>query len=294
MHRPYSRRHQPTPDFLRYDLPQEVRLRIVHTLEDEVFRAFRTADAFERFALEIENLLCRKYGRLYGPSYEVVRTSKWPGLEHFFSCPDELAFDYIEFSFEVAPGATAPTVDAINDILREEGIGYELTQMVEHPKRKSEQEPTYTFPIIIRRTDQYTHESIIKPCLTVLAQPAFQTANEEMLRAHEAYRQGNYRNAMTECGAALETVFKIICSAKGWTYDPQKATLKDLVETCRANGLFFEFYTELFKNAGTVRNKLGAHGQGPVPQFVAGPEHVEHLLQMTAAHIVFLAKLADI
>ena len=113
MHVPYSRRQLPPPDCLMYMLPPEVRLRIAHTLEDDVIRSTQRSDGFVRFAEEIESLLRRKYGRVYGPGYEAARTSKLPGLEHFFSCPDELALDFIEFSFHVAPGASAGVVDEI-------------------------------------------------------------------------------------------------------------------------------------------------------------------------------------
>lgn len=55
------------------------------------------------------------------------------------------------------------------------------------------------------------------------------------------------------------------------------------------------FYSEVFKAIGTVRNRLSdAHGRGPVGQHPVGKEHVEHLINFTAAHIVFLANAANI
>jgi hypothetical protein len=67
-----------------------------------------------------------------------------------------------------------------------------------------------------------------------------------------------------------------------------------MIHICRGNNLFPPFYTEVFKNAGTVRNKLGGHGKGPNPQYEINAENVDHMIQMTSAHITLLAKLANI
>ena len=48
----------------------------------------------------------------------------------------------------------------------------------------------------------------------------------------------------------------------------------------------------MLEGVGTVRNKLGdVHGRGPTPSHVGSLDHAEHLLLVTAAHMLFLAKL---
>jgi hypothetical protein len=66
------------------------------------------------------------------------------------------------------------------------------------------------------------------------------------------------------------------------------------VDNCRANNLFPPFYVEMFKDVGTVRNKLGGHGKGPTPQYTVAAENAEHLIHITSANVILLAKFARI
>lgn len=217
-------------------------------------------------------------------------------MEHFFSCNDDKLCDYIEMFFQAGRKLAPVVVDEINRVFREESMGYELTPVTQQTtKTKWGKRNENVYPQIIKKTDEFTHEHIIKPALEVLRGRAFAVANAEMLKAHQEFRHGNLDDAITDCGAAFESVLKTICDAKGWPYDPDKDTLARLVSICRDNGLFPGFYAPIFEGTGTVRNKLGdAHGRGPAPLYSVGTEHVEHLLQMTAAHIVLLAKLANL
>src|SRR5439155_4956331 len=147
-------------------------------------------------------------------------------VEHFLKCPDDIALDFIEFSFKTLVSRTylnSPLVveglkndvDGINTVFREEGVGYDLTPFVfappKHPMPTPTQAPppqaknwprrsgpaaavyvpgrtavapklssgmmspadlmytTTTYPQIIKRTDQYAHEQVIKPALLALA-----------------------------------------------------------------------------------------------------------------------------
>jgi hypothetical protein len=59
-----------------------------------------------------------------------VRTN--PITEHFLCCEDELALDFIEFCFQVSPyPLRESSVEAVNQIFRQEHIGYELTPFEE-------------------------------------------------------------------------------------------------------------------------------------------------------------------
>jgi len=49
-----------------------------------------------------------------------------------------------------------------------------------------------------------------------------------MVKAHEAYRRGEYAGAITDAGASFERIMKTICHRKSWAFDPNKDTCKAL------------------------------------------------------------------
>lgn len=300
----YSRRASPQPDIYRYDIPENVRWRILHTMKDLPERLMHTFDLGEMFG-QVQDKLLQQYGDLYRPAYDAACVHKDPLLNHFLCCPDEMALDFIEACFQTRSGCGQQAgVDLINTIFQDEAIGYELTAWREietDEPAKLFGRPTggktfrIEFPRIIRKDEQFTHEEIVQPCLAVLGNPKLETANSEMLTALEDYREGKYADALTSCGSAFESVLKIICEHLGWTFDPDKDTCSKLVGICRENGLFPPFYTPIFEATGTIRNKLGdAHGRGPAPMYAVGKEHVDHMIQMTSAHIVALVGLANL
>jgi hypothetical protein len=303
----YSQRNRPTPTVLRNDMPDHVRKRIFSTLQ-------HVGDTQELMRVDLEEVLSElgtklvtTYGGLHRPMFEAAIQSPHPVIQHFISCDDAKALDYIELWLKCRSYSSASrrAVDAINEILREEGIGYELTPWVERFSDKpatimgrlsrSGRTVEVQFPEFIRKDSQFTQAEIVQPCLDVLAGPAFAHANQEMLDAFAKHRRGDFDGALTSCGAAFESVLKTICAKKGWGYDPDKDTLAKLVDICNANGLFPPFYADVFKAVGMVRNKLSdAHGRGPVPLYNVGEDHLQHLIQFVSAHVVFLAKLSGI
>jgi hypothetical protein len=48
---------------------------------------------------------------------------------------------------------------------------------------------------------------------------------------------------------------------------------------------------DIFKNVGTIRNKMVGHGGGPDP-IKPAPEHAENMIHLVSSHIVLLARLA--
>jgi hypothetical protein len=299
----YSRRISPQPDAYRYDFPENVRWRILHTIKDLSERWSNTFDLGKLFA-EVRDKLLQQYGGLYRPAYDAACAHSDPLLNHFLCCPDEMALDFLELCFRTRLGCGQQEgVTAINAIFHEEAIGYELTAWREI--ESDEPAKLYgriipggksfriEYPKIIKKDEQFTHAEIVQPCLAALGHPKLATANTEMLAALESYRENKYADAVTSCGAAFESVLKTICDHHGWSYDPDKDTCSKLVSICRDNGLFPPFYAPIFEATGTIRNKLGdAHGRGPAPMYVVGKEHVDHMIQLTSAHIVLLIGLA--
>ncbi len=293
----YSRRNTPPPTELLYDVPDLVRSRIAAILEHHVARG----QAGVMFMNSLEGLLTRTYGGLAGPGYEAARQSDIPVIQHFFSCTDEQALDFIEacFSLNMSCGGQV-TIDEINAVLREEGIGYELSKylgpgLTSGEIRIGQPIPEDQLPRVIRVDSQAIHAEVVAPALGLLSNPIFGVANTEMLKAHGDHRAGQDEDAITACCSAFESVLKTICDQKGWTFDADKDTCATLVDTCYKEGLFASFYLELFKRVGTIRNKLGdAHGRGPTPLHDVEAAHAEHMLYMVSTHIILLCKLAGL
>lgn len=299
----YSTRNR-QPDVFRYDIPNETRSRILHNLR-QFADDLESGVGFESLLEKIGERLLAQYGGLRRPAYEAARQSNDPVIQHFFSCRDEEALDFIEMCVQIEPLRIGNRfVEGINTIFREEAIGYELSPLVQHEsdepgflfgRRLSGKTLRFDFPKFVRKDKNLLHEQSVRPCLEVLATPKFSTANAEMLKAHEDYREAKYADALTSCGSAFESVLKTICDHHGWSFDPDRDTCSKLVGICRDNGLFPPFYAPIFEATGTIRNKLGdAHGRGPAPTYAVGKEHVDHMIQLTSAHIVLLVGLAKL
>jgi hypothetical protein len=301
----YSQRSSHPTDAYRYDFPDHARWRVLHTIDGLSQHGLNGFDIEGLFA-EVQKALLQKYGGLYRPAYDAACAHKDPLLNHFLCCSDDMALDFIELCFRTRTGCGRQQgVEAINEVFQEEAIGYELTAWREietaEPAKLfdrtigSGKSYRIEYPQIVKKDEQFTHEEIVRPCLIALGHPMLQTANAEMLTAFEDYRSGKYADALTSCGSAFESVLKTICDHFGWAYNPDKDTCSKLVGICRDNGLFPPFYAPIFEATGTIRNKLGdAHGRGPAPMYAVGKEHVDHMIQMTAAHIVLLVGLAKL
>jgi hypothetical protein len=81
---------------------------------------------------------------------------------------------------------------------------------------------------IIRVDSEFVHAEVVKPALTLLRAPEFKGAEAEFLKAHEHYRHGRAKEALTECLKSLESTMKSICAKRSWAHDPN-ATSKALI-----------------------------------------------------------------
>lgn len=298
----FSKRHRQQPNRLIYDVPVLVRSRVLHTFK-ELLR-HRPYGDFEGLLEDVEGILIREYGRLSVPSYAAARTSIPPVIEHFSRCEDEQALDFIEacfHSFQHSPRQEG--VDAINQIFRDEGIGYELSRLVETEVEDDTPGPfppnggkriQITYPQFIRLDNRHIHHEVVSPCLDVLSGSNFAVANEEILKAHMALRAGDWGDAITASAAAFESVLKTICRKKKWAFDHERDTCSRLVDICKEKGLFPPFYADPLKFTGTIRNKLSdAHGRGPKREYDASKELAEHMVHLTSSHILMLARRAE-
>ncbi len=304
MRKLFTQRSAPTFGELRYDIPDEVRSRLLAVLQDAVLECSGDFEVF--LARRSRPDMFKRYGGLSQSGYVAARRSKNPFVEHFFTCHDEQVLDFLEVCFQQQTSCGGQkTVDEINEILRETGIGYHFTPLVEHPVekefwlvpgRKSKGVVVeYDYPKAIRTDNQLIHQSVTEPTLHFLSDPRFRVANSELLKAHQALRSGEFDDAITDSASAFESLLKTICDLKGWEYDKNRDTCSRLVDICQKNGLFPSFYTQCFESIGAIRNKIGdAHGRGPVRDNTAQLAHAEHMIHLTSSNMLFIAKLAGL
>jgi hypothetical protein len=202
--------------------------------------------------------------------------------------------DTIELSFRVIdrvardrsplnvypPGPLADAaINELNERFREHGVGFH-----------------YSDGEIIRIDSQLVHSEVVKPALSLLAQPFLAGAQEEFLKAHEHYRAGRHKESLNEALKAFESALKAIAARRKWPVPP-KATSSALIDLCIERGLVPAFWHSqmsglrvlLESGVPPARNRLGGHGQGESVQSVP-PYIVAYVLHMTASAIVFLAE----
>ena len=219
------------------------------------------------------------------------------GLAHFMAADTSRAIDFIEYMCHSQFMDWYMPLNGINNILREEGIGFEFSPYVyktyDTPQGPKPTVDLAVYPEATKKTDEAVHRDVVMPALKVLGRNEFAAANTHILAAHEHYRHGHRREAITECLSALETTLKTICQVKQWQYRQDKDTLGALVDVAKEHGLVFDFYDQPLKSTGTIRSRLGAHGTEPTPTYEPNDVHVEHMIHTTSAHILMLIRLAD-
>lgn len=286
-----------TADVYQYDdLPDAFRVQVVHiwqrALGDFRPRQNRHSGGSPTIWLKIHADIAESHGLL--ELSRDYRDSMASVANYFLQLKEtHQALDVIEVTFQAidsdiraelglaAAFVTQHPDDAITDLnerFREHGIGFQ-----------------YLSGQIVRVDSQYVHTEAVKPALTLLADPTFAGPQDEFLRAHEHYREGNHKEAVNEALKAFESTMKVICDARKWTYDKDKATASKLVEIIFANQLVPSYLQNAFGGLRSVlesavptpRNRTSGHGQG-ASQIVVPGYLAAYVLHMTASTIVFL------
>lgn len=291
------------PEIYIYEnIPNELRVQIVHIIKDSIGtdeESYNSPNEPLKAYQLINKILCKEYGVFslidrYSPEEDNV-------LNFLLTEKDiEKTLDVIELCFryifnvinkdynryiyhtkvELSPDEA---ITELNDRFKEHGIGYQFES-----------------GDIIKVDSTYIHSEITKPTLTLLWNKKFNGANEEYLKAHEHYRHGRNKECLAECLKAFESTLKIICSEKVWTFN-QNDTSKKLIQVCFQNNLVPSFTQNQFTSLQnllesgipTIRNKVGGHGQGQVPQKVDN-EMTRYGLNLTGTNILFLIELSGI
>jgi AbiJ N-terminal domain 4 len=300
----YSKRQKQlrgeVPDVYVYDtFPNPFRVQVVHIWQDALGNHAEYHDQYRQVFSTYESIvqtLCREYGvfslqeRTYGwdhvqelANYFLEATDPEKILdiiELTFNCIDTFTRSYSYLHRSDADQRANDAIEELNQRFKEHGLGYQ-----------------YCDSEIIRVDSEFVHAEIVKPALALLHGSEFSGAQAEFLKAHEHYRHGRQKEALTECSKALESTMKSICDKRRWPYDKHRDTSQKLIQICFDRGLIPQFWLNQFtalrstleSGAPTGRNKLGAHGQGA--SVVEVPSHLTaYALHMSAAAIVFLVE----
>ena len=221
-------------------------------------------------------------------------------IRFLLECSDAHFLDFVELIFQSEFLLRSNTeenqlVDAINQFLQMDDLPYALTGFVfeEVPSSLFGQKRLATqiaaYPQIIRRDDEILHKTAIEPTLTLLADPAFSSANKEFLEALVDYRKGDYSDCVVKCGSSLESVMKIICDRNRWAYN-QNDTAEPLLQIIFPRTNLESFYKQPLMLVATIRNRLSsAHGAGNNPRMVS--KHVANfVINSTASTILLLVE----
>ena len=282
------------PDVYQYEtIPKELRIQVVHIWRDALGEPYDnhvrdlTAKAYEF----LHNTLCREYGEF---TLGGIGDSALESVHNFFleTKETEKAIDVIELLFkfiDIVPYqfshrkiSPKQAIDELNHRFREHGVGYQ-----------------YEYGQIIRVDSQLIHSEVVRPALSMLADPMYEGANAEFLSAHEHYRSRKYKECLNDCLKSFESCIKAICKKRGWNYNEQD-TANRLIEIVFDKGLiptfmqshFSALKSTLASGVPTVRNRLSGHGQGS--KEVSVPESIAaYALHLTASNILLLARSDD-
>jgi len=172
-------------------------------------------------------------------------------------------------------------VDELNARFKEHGVGY-----------------AFVDDEIIRVDSEIIHTEVVKPAIHYLSAPGFEGPQEEFFKAHDHYRHGFYKEALTAANQAFESTMKVICEQEGWGFK-KGDTAKKLIMVCIDNGLFPAYYQShlaalanlLDSSVPAIRNNEGSHGQGSAVKTVE-PHIVSYTLHMAASAILLLVNSA--
>jgi hypothetical protein len=248
----------------------------------------------------MHNVLQHLYGRLQLSTDRRARSPLEDGLIFAESCDTASFCDFLEAIFKIESTKHVfwdqnELVGPLNVILRSESVPYQLTPLVTHeepnagPYGQGTAIYVVTLPKVIRVDDEMTHTEAVMPALSVLADPAYKAANEELRNALEDYRKDDFEDCLVKCGSAFESVLKVLCRKNRIPFDADRDTVGPLLDKVLSNS---KLDTATFKEplvvVGRMRNRLSsAHGGGAAVKAVE--RHVsQYAVTVTAAAIVLL------
>ena len=144
---------------------------------------------------------------------------------------------------------------------------------------------------IVNCNSYFLQDNVVEPAFVLINNKTFSGAEKEFKQALYDYKRDNNIAAINSCCRALESTMKIICDLKEWNYS-EKDTAGKLINICRDNGLFENFFKEeitrlITEGAPRLRNAKTGHGAGgkdvEIPDY-----YVDYMIHTTATCIIFL------
>lgn len=272
-------------------LTDEFRNRLLMLLRDTL------KHEFINFLGELHHKAAYLYGKS-GLSGALIQPSPEDDLLNFFvTCRDEHCLDLIELIFRSNLQGISwpdnPLIPAINHFFRIDALPYHLTDYSTEEYETVFYGSTTTafriaeYPQIIRKDSEIIHQNSMKPALRLLDSSIFRHANDEFLKALEDHRKGDYRDCLTKCGSAFESVMKVLCAENSLSFKATD-TASTLLKTLLQNGQLDNFWEQPLILIATLRNRLSSsHGAGTQAKII--PEHVAtYAVNSTACAILLL------
>lgn len=285
-------------DVYQYDeIPEKLRIQISQILQN-AFPQYQC----DKVWMQIRDIMCREMG-VFQLIDEAFNTYEEECIGYLLEHEDtDEVLDIIELSFRIiiernrtiinrATGKLATIEQIVNELnyrFRENNVGYEFIEGK-----------------IIRIDRKLLHSEIIKPAINLLYEEEFKGANDEFLKAHEYYKNKDYKNSILYAGKAFESTMKTICEKVPYEYNNNKDTANKLIDILCKNDFIqmslknhfqgldkalTSIKTTLESGLPTLRNRNGGHGQGDEVVFV--PEQlVTYSLNLCATNIVLLVDL---
>lgn len=148
------------------------------------------------------------------------------------------------------------------------------------------------FPMIVKVEEDVVYREAVEPALTILSLDRYGAANGEFRNALEHYRNGKFRESLTNCASALESVLKVICSEEGWPYQ-QTDTLGELLDNAVPLLGLEPVFRENFKILASIRNRFSSSHGGGTSAREPDRSLAQYMVSTTAATIVLLVTTAE-
>lgn len=294
-----KRKKEPVEIFTYDEIPDEFRVQVIHVWGDAI-GPYVINNNYRRTLISpsndvwdfIHKALCKEYGVFELSSngrttaekcicfiQETTTEEVLDIIELTFRYIDRVIRDWNPYLIQQAKIEQNPddAIAELNQRFRERGLGYQ-----------------YIEGQIVRIDSEYIYTEAVEPAVNILREEEFEGASEEFLSAHDHFRKGRYKEAITDALKAFESVMKTICKRKNWEV-AENATAKPLINTLLKNELipaslqtqFSSLRDTLESGLPTVRNKNSGHGQGEKPTEL--PSHlVAYALHLAATNILFL------
>ena len=222
---------------------------------------------------------------------------------------DSIFLDFIEFIFQIQEpifpsegekGSRIWTSDSasklfprdINVFFRQGELPYYITEYMweEVRERIGKSYQVARLPQVICRDNEVLHQSIIEPTTSLLVdRPEFRAADEEFVSALSDYRKQNFRECVTKCCNALESVLKVICKQNGWHGKPDNLVTEKLLRIIINNTDLNDSYRRVIQLVTAIRSTQGSAHAGTTPRVVH--RHVaQFVINLTGAAILLLVE----